>query len=639
MSWLRSRSAISVYVVAALWGVIAFTCIDHEPYRVKIQEGKFRSINTSIAELASGSDEYRRSVESCATEIHGEQFTLHFIEFDDSGWLWNRKRAQQILEDIKKNAEARGAVMVVYVHGWKHNAGVCDTNVGCFRDVLRYLSEAERARYGERRREIIGVYLGWRGASSPLPVVKEFTFFGRKAAAHAIGNGEAIEVLSRLNVIYKDLAIESERRGHVARSRLVTVGHSMGGAVVFSAIAGAMKDRVVTQTPTPTTVNFAAPVDGFGDLVVLVNPAFEASIYRSIAARSRSTFSEKQTPLLITVGSEKDHANQIAFPIGRFLGTMLHSASTNEQREATRTSLANYDPWVTHYLKPVAGGLQAKAEKAPECGCPTPLPPWAKKDPDCKGTLTPATLHFADGGCFGSAELTRNPKLEVHRDNPFMVIRAANDVVKEHNGIFNPTFTDFLVTFVVLAERKKTSVLAAAAATMAPASRTAATVAGPAAALPSGAPPRVPNIIARATVSAMEPTITPAPVPAPATATVTTPSAPPPSPEAPRPVPALTDAGFDEALQSTKPVFVMFWAPWAGPARIMKPTVEEVAALMSDRVDFYLINVDDNPEVAQRYNVTSIPVVTMFRDGTLVDRAVGAMPRDLLERFVMRNVK
>jgi thioredoxin 1 len=100
----------------------------------------------------------------------------------------------------------------------------------------------------------------------------------------------------------------------------------------------------------------------------------------------------------------------------------------------------------------------------------------------------------------------------------------------------------------------------------------------------------------------------------------------------------VTDADFETTIGAGKPVLVDFWAPWCGPCRIIGPIVEELAPSYQGRAIIAKMNVDDNPGVSQRFGVTSIPTLMMFKDGKLVDRAVGAMPRGELQKFIDRNL-
>ena len=100
----------------------------------------------------------------------------------------------------------------------------------------------------------------------------------------------------------------------------------------------------------------------------------------------------------------------------------------------------------------------------------------------------------------------------------------------------------------------------------------------------------------------------------------------------------VTDQDFDNVIQGGKPVLVDFWAPWCGPCRIIGPIVEELAPSYEGRAVITKMNVDDNPAVAQRLGVTSIPTLMMFKNGKLVDRVVGAMPKGELQKFIDRNL-
>jgi thioredoxin 1 len=101
----------------------------------------------------------------------------------------------------------------------------------------------------------------------------------------------------------------------------------------------------------------------------------------------------------------------------------------------------------------------------------------------------------------------------------------------------------------------------------------------------------------------------------------------------------IGDSDFDQrVLQAGKPALVDFWAPWCGPCRVIGPIVEEIAPSYEGKAVIAKLNVDDNPNVAQRYGVTSIPTLMMFKEGKLVDRVVGLMPKGELQKFIDRNL-
>ena len=94
---------------------------------------------------------------------------------------------------------------------------------------------------------------------------------------------------------------------------------------------------------------------------------------------------------------------------------------------------------------------------------------------------------------------------------------------------------------------------------------------------------------------------------------------------------------FDKFIKEDK-VIVDFWASWCGPCKILSPTVEEVASEMKDKAKFAKVNVDENLELAQRFQVMSIPTLIFFRDGKQADRTVGVISKEEIEKRI-KNMK
>ncbi|GGM71497.1 thiol reductase thioredoxin [Thermogymnomonas acidicola] len=102
------------------------------------------------------------------------------------------------------------------------------------------------------------------------------------------------------------------------------------------------------------------------------------------------------------------------------------------------------------------------------------------------------------------------------------------------------------------------------------------------------------------------------------------------------PVP-LTDSDFDSFVSSKRYVVVDFWAPWCAPCRMVSPIVEQLAKDYAGKIDFAKVNVDDNPMVASRFMIRSIPTIMFFANGKPVDAVIGAVPRAFLETKIKRN--
>lgn len=109
-----------------------------------------------------------------------------------------------------------------------------------------------------------------------------------------------------------------------------------------------------------------------------------------------------------------------------------------------------------------------------------------------------------------------------------------------------------------------------------------------------------------------------------------------------RPLPWLvnaTDASFDVEVRAAPTVVVDLWAPWCGPCRFVGPILEELSREWAGRLKVIKVNVDDNQQLALRYDARSIPTMLVMRDGKVLDRIVGALPKPALVARLEPNLK
>jgi thioredoxin 1 len=100
----------------------------------------------------------------------------------------------------------------------------------------------------------------------------------------------------------------------------------------------------------------------------------------------------------------------------------------------------------------------------------------------------------------------------------------------------------------------------------------------------------------------------------------------------------LNASSFDNFMSTDQPVLVDFWADWCMPCRMMAPVMEELAKAYAGKARFGKVNVDENPQIAGRYGIMSIPHFLIFKNGTRVEKIVGAVGRDPLENALKKHL-
>ena len=304
-----------VLVTSLLFFSVSAGCAQNSIYRSNFEECKVSPDNTCE----------QHSIQQYNPDTK-QEYMLAFVEVDDQGQLRDRKQMMAVIDTLYRSAARESLLINVFVHGWHHNASPKDANVASFRESISKLSTIEgnlSSTQDRARRKVVGIYVGWRGESVTIPFLKELTFWERKNTAQDVGHSGVTELLLRL----EEISNVRNTMEPPIKSRLVVVGHSFGGAVVYSATSQILASRFIDSRESK---GFTDSAKGFGDLVVLLNPAFEALRYAPLydLAQSRCSYFDNQRPRLAILTSVADDATKRAFPAGRIFSTMFENHDT-----------------------------------------------------------------------------------------------------------------------------------------------------------------------------------------------------------------------------------------------------------------------------------------------------------------------
>ena len=379
----------------------------------------------------------------CVIERY-EEFSIGHVEFDDQGQYWDRNQLLAIEDELIAKADSRerpGVLMVCFMHGWKNNAAHNNGNLVSFREMLFGLAQAEHMlteQLGIKPRRIFGVFLSWRGQSNYFKGVSELTFWNRKKTAHKVGRGDLVSALSRL----EQMRFEQQLAKNA--SRMIIIGHSFGGAAVFSAVAPYIRTVAEgeSQAAKLEGEEKVAKIRGFGDLVVLVNPAFEAQLYQGFHLLVEETpgYSNNQHVVMMTVGAVNDTATKLYFPMGQWLGRWLEKRKNAAQFSRIKTAVANFAAYHTHVLK-LRGESTEKTKK--EIGRDNSMEAY-KIESTADGTNSWNEC-LPDKTSWQIEEL---PERKLPPQFAFMTVKAEKTIVNGHSGIFLPPFIEFIRDFV-----------------------------------------------------------------------------------------------------------------------------------------------------------------------------------------------
>ncbi len=338
---------------------------------------------------------------------------LAFIEFGEQGSYQDPTQLQNALDLIKRTPRP---LVITYVHGWHNNAGSGD--VDKFSSWLLELSKTERIR--ESGLHLIGVYLGWRGEITDIPVLRQFSFYSRKSAAERLASNfdcyDAIAAISQA-------ARESHRTD---KQYTVLIGHSFGGLVVERAVAHAINAEIHGHAPADRSLP--------ADLILVVNPASDSVLTRQMMAALASRRTENTRPFLVSLTSTADAATGKAFPVSTSLAAATKVFNKvelpgSEKQRLPREDERGFYTTTPGHNKFLINHQTARKETIPAPGGLKALP--ANLSHEITGE------DFATDGANGALDVWRFERTgEV--DVPYWNVKVDPSIIKNHGDIWNP---------------------------------------------------------------------------------------------------------------------------------------------------------------------------------------------------------
>jgi hypothetical protein len=363
------------------------------------------------------------------------KISLGHVEIDDQGELISFDQLKRVTAKIKAES-TEPLLLIVYIHGWNHNASgrwiTGDGDLDDFRDMLKDLGKASG-------RKTMGVFVSWRGRSlATFPVGVDY--FHRHAAARRVGGVAGTEMLHELG---------AAARGANPENRIVMVGHSLGGAVLESAMAEAISARVAMDSARGRKLKRK---DFPADLMVSINSA-ESSIY---ARQLLSTFKNRGIkdieggPLMVSLTSQRDFITSVFWPIGNIMGRwvpginffntgvagMYRKDPENDklrgtQAAAHRSTVGHFKPLFSHRFDKVADQERSLEQ------------------------LYHDNRDAREGNGFivnGEKEVYRftRPEEACYNDTPYWIVPIPGPFISHHQDQWNPNFVGLLTAMMSL---------------------------------------------------------------------------------------------------------------------------------------------------------------------------------------------
>ena len=337
-------------------------------------------------------------------------YEVAFIEFGEQGSYQDPTQLQNALDLIKRTSKP---LVITYVHGWHHGAQSAD--VDKFSEWLGELSRAQLIKNAGLHP--IGVYLGWRGEITTVPVVRQFTFYSRKAAAERLAsNFDCYDAIAAIS--------QAARESHGAGGQYtVLIGHSFGGLVVERAVAHAINAEMHGHAAADRSLP--------ADLILTVNPASDSILTRQMIAALYSRHTENSRPFLVSLTSTSDSATGTAFPVSTSLAAttkvfndvVVPGAEERESERSFYTATPGHNRFLINHET-------VKLEKTIAAG-----PGMNALRTNLSHNLSGDV--FTTDGAAGRVDLWHLQRVG-NVDVPYWDVKVDPAIIKDHGDIWNP---------------------------------------------------------------------------------------------------------------------------------------------------------------------------------------------------------
>lgn len=355
----------------------------HAAYRWDVAKHEPRAVDPVVLDHSDdcasapkipGDDDWGGHVEVCPGGGTSPTFVAAYAEIDDQGFAWDPEQLTQSLAALEQHRSTSGAIVLVYVHGWEHDAARNDTNVRNFRRVLHRRAAVETRR--GTKRAVLGLFLGWRGRTRDTAV--RFSFWARRKGAHRVGERDGAGVLDIIDRMVARWRTEERAKGHELTNALA-VGHSFGAAIIHEAWHARLEADLAARAAGRTPRRAA----GF-DLLALVNPALEAAAFRRMYEVGQRVPDDRARPEVVVIQAENDcntkrhFAMAMAAMQGR--GLVRRDGQRETERALRKVAVGHY-PWPGRYDSKEIVCREREGRGGMPPSAFDPSTPRAKRDP------------------------------------------------------------------------------------------------------------------------------------------------------------------------------------------------------------------------------------------------------------------